>query len=67
VSRVPDQARRREAIAEAHPEVDWIGRIGGIYAAYVHLPHDGGYQAGGKTLAELLDKLARFFGEDPGG
>lgn len=60
------QDDRLEAMAEAHPEVDWLGRVGGaggVYSAYVNLPR-GGYQAGADTLAGLLDKLDEFFGDD---
>lgn len=62
-----DQAGRREEMAAAHPEVEWLGRIGGVdgaHSAYVPLPCEGGYQAGAKTLAGLLDKLDDFFGDD---
>jgi hypothetical protein len=54
------QEDRLEEMAAAHPEVDWLPRHGGVYSAYVHL-EDGGYQAGGYTLRELLDKLEDFF------
>jgi hypothetical protein len=54
------QIARRDRMAAAHPEIDWLGRIGGVHSAYVHLER-GGYQAGGDTLAELLDKLDEFF------
>ena len=56
-----DQAERADAMARAHPEVQWYGRVCGVYLAYVPVPK-GGYQAGGETLGELLDKLDEFFG-----
>jgi hypothetical protein len=58
-----NQADRADAMAREHPEVDWLGRIGGAsgaHSAYVHMPH-GGYQAGARTLEGLLDKLDEFF------
>lgn len=55
-----DQVDRRASMARQHPEIDWLGRIGDAHSAYVHMPY-GGYQAGGLTLEELLDKLDEFF------
>ena len=55
-----EQIERRDEMAREHPEIDWLGRIGDAHSAYVHLPR-GGYQAGGLTLEELLDKLDDFF------
>jgi hypothetical protein len=55
-----NQADRRKAMGREHPEIDWLGRVGDAHSAYVHLPR-GGYQAGGLTLEELLDKLDEFF------
>lgn len=54
------QDGRLDEMAEAHPEVDWLGRKHGIYSAYVRLDR-GGWLTGADTLCELLDKLDEFF------
>lgn len=75
LSLVPDydtdlefQIARRDEMAAAHPEVDWLGRRYDLHTAYVNLPR-GGYLVGADTLRDLLDKLADFFepteGDDP--